>query len=283
MYFEYDAYGTGNEPYLINLIDSPGHVDFSSEVTAALRVTDGALVVVDSVEGVCVQTGTVLRQSMTEKIRPVLMVNKVDRLLLELKLDSEQIYQNFIRVIDMVNVILSTYQCADMEDLLIYPTKGNVAFGSGKECWAFTLTHFARLYSVKFGIDQKKLMQRLWGDNYFDPETKKWITDNISESGKPLKRAFCAFIMEPITKITKAVMDGDLEQLDKICASIQLELKQDEKKEVGKKLLKVVLSKWINAADILLEMMILHLPSPKEAQKYRAAYLYEGPENDVIC
>merc|ERR1719454_1316939 len=108
--------------YLVNLIDSPGHVDFSSEVTAALRVTDGALVVVDYVEGVAAQTETVLRQALVEKIKPVLIVNKIDRAILELKVNGEEMYQNFLRVIENVNVIIATYESEDMgEQLQIDP------------------------------------------------------------------------------------------------------------------------------------------------------------------
>merc|ERR1712142_1093153 len=95
--------------FLINLIDSPGHVDFSSEVTAALRVTDGALVVVDCVSGVCVQTETVLRQAIMERIRPVLFMNKMDLALLTLQLEKEDLYQTFQRIIENVNVIVGTY------------------------------------------------------------------------------------------------------------------------------------------------------------------------------
>merc|ERR1711990_761388 len=154
--------------YLINLIDSPGHVDFSSEVTAALRVTDGALVVVDYVEGVSVQTDTVLRQALAERIKPVLMVNKIDRGILELKVDGEAMYQNFLRVIENVNVIIATYESEDNdmgESLQIDPQMGTCAMGSALFGWAFTITHFAKVYAKKFGIERTKMMQKLWGGN----------------------------------------------------------------------------------------------------------------------
>jgi elongation factor 2 len=139
LYYESDIEGD-KKPYLINLIDSPGHVDFSSEVTAALRVTDGALVVVDYVEGVCVQTETVLRQALGEKIKPVLFVNKIDRGILELQVEGETMYQNFQRVIENANVIISTYECEDMgEAQQVDPTKGTVAFGSALFGWASPL------------------------------------------------------------------------------------------------------------------------------------------------
>ena len=112
----------GNE-YIINLIDSPGHVDFSSEVTAALRITDGALVVVDCIEGVSVQTETVMRQALGERIRPVLTVNKLDRCFLELQQEGEEAYNNFKNAIENANVTIATFQDDAMGDVAMYPEK----------------------------------------------------------------------------------------------------------------------------------------------------------------
>ena len=154
----------GND-FLINLIDSPGHVDFSSEVTAALRVTDGALVVVDCIEGVCVQTETVLRQALGERIKPVVIVNKVDRALLELQVEKEELYQSFSRTIESVNVIIATYFDKALGDVQVYPNKGTVAFGSGLHGWAFTVRQFGSKYAKKFGVDKTKMTERLWVGN----------------------------------------------------------------------------------------------------------------------
>jgi len=113
-----------------------------------------------------------------------------------LKNDSETMYQNFIRAVDMANVIIQNYESPDMGDLLIYPEKGNAAFGSGKECWAFTIRTFAKIYAKKFNQDVTKMMAKLWGDNYYDTPVKKWKKEGVDEKGNSLKRSFCTFIME---------------------------------------------------------------------------------------
>lgn len=267
--------------YLINLIDSPGHVDFSSEVTAALRVTDGALVVVDYVEGVSVQTETVLRQALGEKIKPVLMVNKIDRGILELQVDGETMYQNFMRVIENANVIISTYEADDMgEQQQVDPKLGTCAFGSALFGWAFTITKFAKVYSKKFGISIERMMDKLWGDNFFDQKGKKWKNHNKADDGSDLKRAFVQFMMEPVIRLCRATMNGEMDKVEKMLNTLEIVLKSDEKTLQGKHLMKAVFQKWINAAEALLEMIIMKLPSPVKAQKYRAAYLYEGPIDD---
>ncbi|TFY67311.1 hypothetical protein EVJ58_g1710 [Rhodofomes roseus] len=287
MYFEVDKEDvsaikqeTDGTEFLINLIDSPGHVDFSSEVTAALRVTDGALVVVDCVEGVCVQTETVLRQALTERIKPVVIINKVDRALLELQVDKEQLFQSFCRTIESVNVIISTYNDAVLGDVQVYPEKGTIAFGSGLHGWAFTLRQFASRYSKKFGVDKEKMMAKLWGDNYFNPATRKWTSKGTDNDGKPLERAFNMFVLDPIFKIFDAVMNFKKDAIGPMLEKLDVKLAQDERDLEGKSLLKVVMRKFLPAGDSLLEMIVINLPSPKTAQRYRVETLYEGPMDD---
>ena len=267
--------------FLINLIDSPGHVDFSSEVTAALRVTDGALVVVDCIEGVCVQTETVLRQALTERIKPVVIINKVDRALLELQVSKEELYQSFQRTIETVNVIVSTYHDETLGDVQVYPEKGTVAFGSGLHGWGFTLRQFSGRYSKKFGVAKERLMEKLWGDNYFNPKTKKWTTKGNDADGKPLERAFNMFVLDPIYKIFKAVTEFKKDEAITMCDKLDVKLTQDERDTEGKTLLKSIMRKFLPAGDSLLEMIVIHLPSPATAQRYRVETLYEGPMDDV--
>ncbi|KAF7592987.1 Elongation factor 2 [Aspergillus hancockii] len=272
--------GYDGKEFLINLIDSPGHVDFSSEVTAALRVTDGALVVVDCVSGVCVQTETVLRQALTERIKPVLIINKVDRSMLELQVSKEDLYQSFCRTIESVNVIVATYEDKALGNCMIYPEKGTVAFGSGLHGWAFTVRQFAVKYAKKFGVDRKKMLERLWGDSYFNPKTKKWTNKDTDADGKPLERAFCQFILDPIFKIFAAVNNDKKDQIPTLLEKLDIKLASDEKDLAGKQLLKTIMRKFLPAADAMLEMICIHLPSPVTAQAYRAETLYEGPHDD---
>merc|ERR1712088_908237 len=275
------ADGSDECGFLINLIDSPGHVDFSSEVTAALRVTDGALVVVDCVSGVCVQTETVLRQAIAERIKPIVFMNKMDRALLELQLEKEDLYQTFQRIVESVNVIIATYADEEgpMGDVQVYPTNGTVGFGSGLHGWAFSLKQFAEMYSSKFNIDVGKLMKRLWGDNCFNPKSKKW--SKTMQSG--YVRGFNQFVLDPIYKVFDAIMNNKTANIDKLIKHTKVKIKAEEREKEGKPLLKTFMRNWLLAGETLLQMITIHLPSPVTAQKYRCEMLYEGPQDDEVA
>jgi len=303
MYFEMDpkdlafckqekakkADGSDECGFLINLIDSPGHVDFSSEVTAALRVTDGALVVVDCVSGVCVQTETVLRQAIAERIRPVLFMNKMDRALLELQLEQEELFQTFSRIVENVNVIVATYADDDgpMGIVRVDVNNASVGFGSGLHGWAFTLKQFAEMYASKFGVDTDKMMKKLWGENFFNPKTKKWSKNKDADN----KRSFNMYVLDPIYMVFDAIMNFKKEQTEKLLGKLTTAegkkvadiLKADEKELEGKPLMKCVMRNWLPAGEAMFQMIVIHLPSPVTAQKYRAEMLYEGPPDDVAC
>nr|UQE85687.1 elongation factor 2 [Thamnaconus modestus] len=281
--------------FLINLIDSPGHVDFSSEVTAALRVTDGALVVVDCVSGVCVQTETVLRQAIAERIKPVLMMNKMDRALLELQLEPEDLYQTFQRIVESVNVIICTYSTEDnpMGDIMVDPVIGTIGFGSGLHGWAFTLKQFAEMYAAKFAakgntqmtVEEhckkvEDMMKKLWGDRYFDSKKGKFEKSCSGADGARFPRSFVALILDPIYKVFNAIMNFKKDETAKLLDKLDIKLDAEDREKEGKPLLKAVMRRWLPAGDALLQMITIHLPSPVTAQKYRCELLYEGPPDD---
>merc|ERR1712176_820783 len=285
LYFEHDeGEGKGSEAFLINLVDSPGHVDFSSEVTAALRITDGAMVVVDCIEGCAVQTETVLRQALQERVKVCLFVNKCDRCILELQMEPEDMYGRFRKAIEDVNVIVATYMDQLMGDVQVAPEKGTVAFGSGLHGWGFNVERFAKIYAVKMGVDKEKMMKRLWGDSFFNAKKKVWTNVMQPEGGdKPLERAFCQFIMTPINQLMTAIMQDKKEKYEKMMTTLGITLKGDEKQLTGKPLMMRTMQIWINAADTLLSMIVTKLPSPRAAQKYRVENLYEGPMDDAAA
>ena len=135
---------------LLNLYDTPGHVNFSDEVTAALRIADGAVIVVDAVEGVMVQTERMLRHAIQERVPFTVVINKVDRLILELKLPPTDAYFKLRHTLDEINTIASAASLG-RQDVRVSPELGNVAFASSQGGWCFTLQSYAKLYTDTYG------------------------------------------------------------------------------------------------------------------------------------
>ncbi|MCD6411616.1 MAG: elongation factor EF-2 [Thermoplasmata archaeon] len=188
------------EEYLINLLDTPGHVDFGGDVTRAMRAVDGCIIVVCAVEGVMPQTETVIRQALREKVKPVLFINKVDRLINELKVTPEEMQQRFIKIITEVNRLINKMAPEEFKGKWTVKVEdGSVAFGSAYYNWAISVP-----YMKKTGITFKDIYE------------------------------YCN--------------------------------KGDQK----------TLAKKAPIHEIILDMVVDHLPSPKEAQKYRIPHIWRG-------
>ncbi|BHF57358.1 Elongation factor 2 [Sparganum proliferum] len=264
--------------FLINLINSPGHDDFSSEATAALQVTDGCLVVVDAVAGVCMQTEVGLREALTERIKPILFLNKLDKAIDAMGQDLEGLYQHLSRVVDSTNVIVSRFNEHDgpMGCVTVNSDVGTVGFGSGLQSWAFTLHTMASFYAKRIGVPADKLASKLWGDNFYSVKEKKWKTQ--SDDGEV--RSFVQLVLDPICKIFRVVQGGNRTEIQKFLNRIDVNISSEESALPSRQMLKCIMHKWLPADNCLLEMICVHLPSPVVSQKYRMELLYEGPHDD---
>ncbi len=161
--------------YLINLIDTPGHVDFGGEVIRAMRAVDGVILVIDAVEGVMPQTETVIRQALREYVRPALFINKVDRLINELQLTEQQMQERFVKTISHVNQLIKKNAPPKMVDeWTVKVQDGSVIFGSAYNKWAVSVPRMS-----KTGVSFKQVYEHLKGGNQAELAKKSKLTEAI--------------------------------------------------------------------------------------------------------
>jgi len=215
-----------------------------------------------------------------ERVKPALAINKLDVPLLEKDVGKETIYQSLKRTIDDINASISSFADPLLGDVQVFPERGNVAFASGLHGWGFTLRQFARRYAKKFGVEEEGILQKLWGESYFNPATRKWTSKGTATNGEPLERAFNMFVLDPILKIANAVTASNRKVLDAVLDKLGLQLSDQERGLEGNELLNAVMRNFLPVDDALLEMIVVHLPSPPVAQRYRVETLYEGSMDD---
>ncbi|KAJ6584770.1 P-loop containing nucleoside triphosphate hydrolase protein [Mycena capillaripes] len=295
--------------YVVNMIDTPGHVDFSSEVSTASRLCDGALVLVDVVEGVCTQTIAVLRQAWLDRLRPILVINKFDRLITELQLAPVEAYHHLARLIEQVNAVMGKFfagdrmeddlrwreererrmaekkemhadeadtaideefQEKDDEDIYFAPERGNVVFASAIDGWGFRIGKFAQLFATKLGVKEANLRRVLWGDFYIDPKTKKVISYKHLR-GRALKPLFVQFVLENIWAVYDAVvLNPNTEKVTKIVGALNLKIPpRDLKSKDTRHLLSLIFSQWLSLSTCLIQTVIDIVPAPSIAQAVR--------------
>ncbi|KAI0473975.1 P-loop containing nucleoside triphosphate hydrolase protein [Xylariaceae sp. FL0804] len=274
---------TKGKSHLFNIIDTPGHVDFVDEVAAALRLVDGVALVVDVVEGVQVNTEKIIKHAVLEDIPMTLIINKMDRLMLELRSPPNDAYFKLKHVVEEVNNIIENTRPGSGEKKRLSPEKGNVLFACSAMGWCFTLQSFAKMYADSFpGVNTEEFARRLWGNIYYNPKKRTFSRKPLAgETGA--KRSFVNFVLEPIYKVFAHTIGQSHEELKTILASLGIHLKPSQLKSDAKVLLKLVCEQFFGPSTGFVDMIVQHIPSPSEAAEHKLQQYYTGPLDTKVA
>ena len=261
---------TRGKTYGITLVDCPGHSQFHDESVAALRAVDGAILLIDAVEGVMMHTELLIPQIVAEGLPIMLVISKLDRLIVELKLPPRDAYYKLLQLVESVNQKVQQASLLVGRYPKLCPTKGNVAFGSALHGYFFTLESMTKLYAEheqdgstsSFSknatmASTEQFAKRLWGDWYWDPETRVF-SDTPTPNQK--ERSFVTFCLEPLYKIYTACLGEQEQNVQKILRSLGVLLKRDQLRSSARPLLRAALSKFMETATCgVVDMLAKHV------------------------
>ncbi|KAF7968933.1 hypothetical protein HWV62_28822 [Athelia sp. TMB] len=270
---------TSGKSHLIHFIDTPGHVNFVDEVASSMRLVDGIVLVVDVIEGLMCGTEAIIRHALQENIKITLVVNKIDRLILELRIKPADAYYKIRHTIEEINTFISGID-PDPE-LRLSPELGNVTFASTDMNWCFSIRSFAQMYADSFGsLDVNAFAERLWGDIYFNEDTRKFTR---KQSDPEQNRSFVHFILEPLYKLYSNVLSEDTETLKSTLDGLNIHLKPIMFKMDVRPLLKAVLDQFFGPATGLVDMIVDKVPSPLDGAVNKVEGTYSGPQTSDLA
>uniref|UniRef100_A0A803LKM4 SNU114 homolog n=1 Tax=Chenopodium quinoa TaxID=63459 RepID=A0A803LKM4_CHEQI len=272
---------SNSKSFLINIMDAPGHVNFSDEMSAALRLADGAVLVVDAAEGVMVNTERAIRHATQERIPIVVVINKVDRLITELKLPPKDAYHKLRHTLEIINNHITAASSTAGDVQLIDPAAGNICFASATAGWSFTLQSFAKLYVKLHGVpfDASKFAARLWGDMYYHPDSRSFKRKPPATGGE---RSFVQFILEPLYKIYSQVIGEHRKSVEATLAELGVTLPNAAYKLNVRPLLRLACSSVFGTATGFTDMLVQHVPCGKEASSGKVDHIYTGPKDSMV-
>ncbi|OAF67216.1 U5 small nuclear ribonucleoprotein component, partial [Intoshia linei] len=260
--------------YLLNIIDTPGHVTFSDEVTASLRLVDGVVIFIDASEGILLSTERLLKHALNEKLAITVCINKMDRLILELKLPPVDAYCRIRQILDQFNSLIAVYSDESTPDCHVSPLLGNVCFASSYYRFSFTLESFSLLYANMYpGFEPVDLAKRLWGDMYYNETSRKFSKKPWNPNNN---RTFIEFILEPIYKIFSMVV-GDVDtKLDLVLLELGLRISAKQKKMNIRPLLRLIFCQFFKNNSGFVQMVRKCVPSPLENASNKVQHIYTG-------